>query len=116
LRGVIHEKHTAAIAEIGRTEGRPISRCHGIVIDHVGYEGDQTAKHRRNLPLLRAQLEAEPDNIFNWTHLGRVLAGLGEAEEAEEALDRAVALERAQPGPTDQGLAAFAALAQVRHA
>ena len=116
FRGVIHEKHTAAIAEIGRAEGRPISRCHGVVIDHVGYEGDQTAKHRRNLPLLRAQLEVEPDNIFNWTHLGRVLAGLGETEEAEAALDRAVALERAQPGATDQGLAAFAELAQVRHA
>jgi cytochrome c-type biogenesis protein CcmH/NrfG len=82
----------------------------------VGYEGDQTTKHRRNLPLLLAQLEAEPDNIFNWTHLGRVWAGLGEPEKAEAALDRAVALERQSPVATDQGLAAFAELAKLRHA
>ena len=116
FRGVIHEKHTAAIEEISRAEERPVTRCHSVVIDHVGYEGDQTAKHRRNLPLLQAQLGAEPDNIFNWTHLGRVWVGLGEPEKAEEALERAVALERARPRPTDQGQAAFAELARLRDA
>ena len=116
FRGVIHEKHTTAIEQISATEHRPIGRCASVVIDHVGYEGDQTVKHRRNLPLLQAQLAAEPDNIFNWTHLGRVWAGLGDTEEAERALERAVALERAHPSPTDQGVTAFAELARARHA
>src|SRR5437016_3598694 len=69
FRGVIHEKVIYAIEEVAAADDRVIGDC-SLVLDHVGYEGDQTHKHERNLPLLRAQLEVEPDNIFNWTHLG----------------------------------------------
>jgi tetratricopeptide (TPR) repeat protein len=116
FQGVIHETMRPAIEEVGRADGRPISTCELIAIQHVGYEGDQTAKHRRNLSLLQAQLEVEPDNIFNWRHLGLVWAGLGHPEKAELALDRAVALARLQPSRADQGGVAWAELVRHRHA
>lgn len=95
FEGVIHEKVVPSIHAVGDAEARPIGIC-DLLLDHVGYEGDQTHKHRRNLPLLRRQLEAEPDNLFNWHHLARVLNGLGEDRQAEDVLREAVAVARAQ--------------------
>jgi glycosyltransferase involved in cell wall biosynthesis len=94
--GRIHEKVVPAIHAVSAADGRPIGDC-DLLLTHVGYEGDQTRKHRRNLPLLRAQLEEEPDNLFNRHHLARVLRGLGEDDEAEPVLVGAVELARARP-------------------
>jgi glycosyltransferase involved in cell wall biosynthesis len=91
--GRIHEKVTPAIAAVSRRDSRPIGDCE-LLLEHLGYEGDQSHKHRRNLPLLRAQLEREPDNLFNRHHLARVLDGLGEHEEALNVLIDAVELAR----------------------
>ena len=76
FHGQIHEKVTPAISAVAAADGRPIDDCR-LLLTHVGYEGDQTHKHRRNLPLLRAELAREPDNLFNRHHLARVLTGLG---------------------------------------
>ena len=57
FRGQIHEKVTPAIAAVAASDGRPIGDCE-LLLTHVGYEGDQAHKHRRNLPLLRAELAA----------------------------------------------------------
>lgn len=114
FRGAIHEKVVGSIEEVAAEEGATIGECE-LALDHVGYAGDQTHKHRRNLPLLRAQLEAEPDNVFNWRHLGAVLAGLGDEEEAERALWRAVELARADPSPDQHGSLAYADLVRLRH-
>ena len=67
---------------------------------------------RRNLPLLRAQLAAEPDNIFNWCHLYRTLLGLDRPGEAERALEQAVALARRDSGY--EGAVAWAELVRLR--
>ena len=93
FRGVIHEKIVDALADVAIDDGGRIGVC-DLALDHVGYEGDQTRKHLRNLPMLEAQLETEPDNIFNWTHLARVFRGLGRDAESDAALDRAVSLAR----------------------
>lgn len=114
FEGVIHEKVVPSIQNVAAADGRPISMC-DLVIDHVGYEGDQTRKHRRNLPLLRRQLAQEPDNLFNWHHLARVLAGLGEADEAEDALAHAVDLARGKPFVDPVGVLAFADLISARY-
>jgi tetratricopeptide (TPR) repeat protein len=114
FRGAIHEKVVPAIEAIVAAEGATVSDCE-LALDHVGYAGDQTEKHRRNLPLLRAQLEIEPDNVFNWRHLGAVLAGLGEVEAAERALWRAVELTRADSSPDQHGSLAYADLVRLRH-
>ena len=111
FRGVIHEKIVYALIDAADEDDRPIRDC-DLTLDHVGYEGDQTAKHLRNLPLLEAQLQVEPDNIFNWTHLARVHRGLGRDEEAEAALDRAVAL--ARQTTEDVGGAAWVDLVELR--
>jgi tetratricopeptide (TPR) repeat protein len=96
FEGVIHEKVTPAIQAVAEADRRPIGLA-GLVLNHVGYDGDQTPKHRRNLPMLRRQLEVEPDNLFNLHHLARVLAGLGRMEEAEATLVGAVAVARTRP-------------------
>jgi glycosyltransferase involved in cell wall biosynthesis len=94
FEGVIHEKVVPAIHRVADDEGRGIGLA-DIVLQHVGYEGDQTHKHLRNLPLLRRQLAAEPGNLFVRHHLARVLEALGETDEADRVLERAVALARA---------------------
>jgi glycosyltransferase involved in cell wall biosynthesis len=94
--GLIHEKVTPAIAAVAQADGRPVSDC-GLLLRHVGYDSDQTHKHRRNLPLLRAELARDPDNLFNRHHLARVLEGLGQRDEAERVLAGAVELARRRP-------------------
>lgn len=112
FRGQIHEKVTPAISEVAAADGRPIGDC-DLLLTHVGYEGDQTHKHRRNLPLLRAQLAVEPENLFNLHHLARVLAGLGQADEAERVLTSAVELARQRPHDS-LGVLAFTDLVRAR--
>lgn len=114
FRGVIHEKVMPAIHEVAAAERRAVGDCE-LALDHVGYDGDQARKHRRNLPLLRAQLAAEPDNVFNLRHLAVVLTGLGHTAEAELALWRAVELTRAAPRPPRHGSLAYADLVRVHH-
>lgn len=85
FEGLIHEKVVGAIHRTAEEEGMKVGTAE-LLLGHLGYEGDQTRKHRRNLPLLRRQLEAEPGNLFAWHHLSRVLDGLGRPDEAEAAL------------------------------
>lgn len=96
FEGVIHERVVPAIHAVAAADRRGIGEC-DLLLEHVGYEGDQTRKHRRNLPLLRRQAVADPDNLFVWHHLARVLNGLGEPDEAEAMLERAVSGARAKP-------------------
>jgi tetratricopeptide (TPR) repeat protein len=83
---------------VAEADGRAIGKA-DLMLQHLGYEGDQTRKHLRNLPLLRRQLEIEPGNLFAWNHLGRVLEALGENEEAEQAYQRAIDTARAEGPP-----------------
>jgi len=113
FEGVIHEKVVPAIHRVAADDRCGVGLA-DILLQHVGYEGDQTSKHRRNLPLLRRQLAAEPDNLFVWHHLARVLEGLGEADEAEEILERAVDVARAKSFNDPFGVLAYADLVRRR--
>ena len=115
FRGVMHERVIEAVHAVAAADGRRIADWPELELDHIGYEGDQTSKHRRNLPLLEAQLELEPANVYNWWHLGQVLAGLDRAAEAETALLRAVAIAREQDPPTVEGSLAWGDLVRFRH-
>jgi tetratricopeptide (TPR) repeat protein len=99
FRGVIHETMLPAIREVAAQDGGRIADTE-LAIDHVGYEGDQQRKHRRNLPLLRARVEADPAHVFSWHHLGRALAGLGDADGAAAAWRRGIEVVRAQASPS----------------
>jgi glycosyltransferase involved in cell wall biosynthesis len=111
--GVIHEKVVPAIHRVARDDGCGIGLA-DLLLQHVGYEGDQTSKHRRNLPLLRRQLAAEPSNLFVWHHLARVLEGLGEGDEAESVLERALDVARAKSSNDPLGVLPYADLIRRR--
>jgi tetratricopeptide (TPR) repeat protein len=112
FRGRIHEKVTPAISAVARADRRPITDCE-LLLTHVGYDGDQAHKHRRNLPLLRAELAHGSDNLFNRHHLARVLQGLDEKEEAGQVLTEATELARGMPSDP-LGVLVFTDLVRLR--
>jgi glycosyltransferase involved in cell wall biosynthesis len=89
FRGAIHETMLPALRAVAAADGQRIAHS-DLAIDHVGYDGDQGRKHRRNLPLLRARLAEDPGHVFSWHHLGRTLAALGDADGAAEAWRRGI--------------------------
>jgi tetratricopeptide (TPR) repeat protein len=109
----IHEKVVPAIHAVAALERRPVSPC-DLLLNHVGYEGDQTRKHRRNLPMLRRQVRAEPENLFLWHHLARVLAGLGQEHACEQVLLHAIDICRAKPEVDYCGVLSYTELIGLR--
>jgi tetratricopeptide (TPR) repeat protein len=97
FKGTIHEGTVHAMREIAAAEDMAIGHL-DAALDHVGYEGDQQHKHERNLPLLRAGLAQDPDRVFSWSHLGRVLTALGDEDGAIAAWRSGVDLVRRQSG------------------
>jgi tetratricopeptide (TPR) repeat protein len=91
--GVIHESHVKDIHRIAAAEGLLVGHL-PVLLDHAGYEGDQTAKHRRNLPLLEAQIARDPTRTYLWDHLGRIRHALGAEDQALAAWRHGVALVR----------------------
>lgn len=98
FRHAIHENIWPAINRVRAREGGTIGQS-PLVLEHHGYEGDQHAKHLRNVPLLRQVLADDPTVVFNWCHLARIQAALGDAAGAEEAWGRALALVRGRRHP-----------------
>lgn len=97
FRGAIHESILPALDEIRTNE--PSSVAHSdVAIDHLGYDGDLEAKHRRNRPLLEARLASEPGHVYSRDHLGLVLQASGDFRGAEEAWRTAIASVNARDG------------------
>lgn len=113
FEGVIHEKVVPAIHRVAEADGRSIGEADFRLL-HLGYEGDQTRKHLRNLPLLRRQLSIEPANLFAWHHLARVLSALGDHEGAEEALRSAIDIARGSARRDPVAALAYADLIRLR--
>jgi hypothetical protein len=82
--GLIHESHLSAIIAVAARENLSIGDI-DLLLEHDGYEGDQTAKDERNLPLLLAQVELDPDRSYLWDHIGRIQAAAGRQSEARTA-------------------------------
>jgi tetratricopeptide (TPR) repeat protein len=93
FRNVIHETVMPDVDALVRN-GEGVVIASQLAIDHFGYDGDQTPKHRRNVPLLRVRLAGDPDHVYSWNHLGQALDGLGETAGALEAWWRAIAVVR----------------------
>jgi glycosyltransferase involved in cell wall biosynthesis len=113
FEGAIHEKVVPAIHAVAEADNRPIGVC-DLLLNHIGYEGDQTRKHHRNLPLLRRQVRAEPENLFVWHHLARVLDGLGQHRASEEVLLHALDISRAKPTVDECGVLSYSELISMR--
>lgn len=94
FRGKIHETTVPDLRRIVREEGQRFERI-DLSIQHYGYEGDQRAKHARNLPMLLIQVQASPRRVYLWNHLGRVYEGLGRREEALGAWEQGLSIVRA---------------------
>lgn len=88
--GRIHETMLADLRRISVEEDRPIAASDVFHILHDGYEGDQTAKHQRNLPLLEQRVVELPNRVYLWNHLGDVRAALGEPDGALDAWQHGV--------------------------
>jgi tetratricopeptide (TPR) repeat protein len=97
FEGIIHERVVPAIHRVALADGRAIGDC-DLLLEHEGYDGSQDHKHVRNLPLLRAELPHDPENLFKHHHRARVLKGLGQEDEAATVLTDAAELARRRPG------------------
>lgn len=112
FEGTIHERVVPSIHEVADLEQRPVSDCQQLLLEHVGYEGDQTRKHLRNLPLLTSFVQQHPDHLFAQHHLASVLDGLGHQTEAEETLWRTIEIIRSRNLGDPVGSLAYANLVQ----
>ena len=91
--GVIHETIMPDInALVARGEGTIVDAP--LSFEHLGYEGDLSHKHRRNLPLLQRAVAADPQRIYLWHALGEAHSGLGDHSQAEAAWCRGLAVLR----------------------
>ena len=93
FEGIIHEKVSPAIHRVAEQRGMRIAEVE-LHLEHAGYDGPQDHKHRRNLPLLQAELALRPDNAYNWHHLGRTHDGLGNRAAALDAWRRSLEVVR----------------------
>lgn len=87
FEGKIHESQAPAVKAFARKHGLDIGRA-DVAIDHFGYDGDQSGKHPRNLPLLLESIAANPARPYLWYHLAETHAALGRLQEALETGER----------------------------
>ncbi len=73
------------IARLVARDGLTVVRT-DLALVHLGYDGDLSAKHRRNLPILEAAARADPDRAYLWNELARAQTGLGHLDEARASL------------------------------
>lgn len=112
FEGVIHESILPALDRIRAREGSSVADS-AVAIDHLGYDGDLAAKHRRNRPMLEARLAANPDHIYSRDHLGLVLLASGDERGAENAWRAAIASEDARGGREPGDVLPFLHLASL---
>lgn len=84
FRGAIHETIQPSLEAIAGCTPMPLGIT-SLEVDHYGYEGDLSAKHARNLPLLERCVREFPERVFYWFHLTETLLGLGRFAEARSA-------------------------------
>jgi tetratricopeptide (TPR) repeat protein len=96
FHGEIHERVHGDVNAVCRSDARQIGLSE-LTLTHVGYEGDQTRKLGRNIPLLREYLAREPTRVYCWWHLGEMLRLQGDEQGARDAWRKGIEVVRAQP-------------------
>lgn len=94
FEGAIHETIVPSLERLAGQGG--IVGSTTIEVDHLGYEGDLTAKHRRNLPLLIACSETWPERVYYRLHLAETLLALGHSAAALTAGRQGIILAQEQ--------------------
>lgn len=108
FHGAMHETILPSLRRLQEDAGVTVIDS-AAAITHLGYVGDITHKFRRNLPLLRAGIEREPERLYYWYDLARALHGLGEAAEAAQVAREAIARAQQSERASDRRLGAAAA-------
>ncbi|MEN6485396.1 MAG: glycosyltransferase, partial [Syntrophobacteraceae bacterium] len=83
--GRVHERTDAFLEKAGASVAR--SR---FLIEHLGYDVERSgieAKYRRNLELLREQLQEDPGDTHTLYHVGITLLGLERERESREVFE-----------------------------
>jgi hypothetical protein len=113
FRGTMHETMMPDLRRLEAEGGVIIDSA--ATIEHLGYEGNQSHKHARNLPLLRAAVAADPGRLYYWHHLSETLADMGRNDEAL-AVARSVmpGIEAGAYGNAEQGVATLVVATYVR--
>ncbi|MEQ1770376.1 MAG: glycosyltransferase [Devosia sp.] len=109
FRGSMHETLLPDLDRLVKENGVRVAPSPAEIV-HLGYEGDLTRKHKRNLPLLRAAIAANPDRTYYWHDLARTLSGLGEVEEALATARQGMALARTRSSPIEHAIGSMMAL------
>jgi len=113
--GRIHEQVWPGITALCAAQGLTVGRCAARIL-HVGYDGDLSRKHQRDLPLLQRAVQEDPNRVYCWWHLGDTLAALGRRQEAEVALRTAIRVANRNGIPRDrfEASVAYQTLARMR--
>jgi glycosyltransferase involved in cell wall biosynthesis len=94
--GRIHESILPALDLIRERDNLTIART-PVGLDHLGYEGDQSHKATRNIPLLRQAVGDDPDRVYYWYHLAESLSAVGRVDEAVAAAFQGLQAARRHP-------------------
>lgn len=92
FEGAIHETILPALRRMTGGEGVAVEEMFDVNLYHYGYEGDQTAKHARNLPILLEAIKADPNRPYLRLHAGSIHQDLGNIAEAEANFRRGLSL------------------------
>ncbi|SFM05157.1 tetratricopeptide repeat-containing glycosyltransferase family 2 protein [Methylorubrum salsuginis] len=90
FKGQIHETIVPDLVAYARAHHLTLPMT-PVCIDHFGFEGDQSHKVLRNIPLLEAEVGAHPDRAYCWNHLAEMLELDGRIDEAISACHRGLA-------------------------
>lgn len=93
--GAIHETVVPALKAL-TGQGQHVIAHMESTIHHLGYEGDLTHKHHRNLPLLRAMIIREPGRLYYWHDLAATLVGLHQIDDAIDVARRGLQIAEAR--------------------
>lgn len=113
FEGRIHETIQRSIEDIGAQDGLGLAQT-PVEIDHLGYDGDQSHKHARNLPFLEDAVRSHPGRVYYWYHLAETLAALGRKVEAEAAAQEGLARALQDPSPKQRADASMIVQILVR--
>lgn len=86
FQGAMHETMIPGIERMCDEDGLSICQQYNVSVFHLGYDGDQSHKHDRNLPLLVAAIGENPVRVYLRYHIGTTLHVLGRADEAAAQL------------------------------
>jgi tetratricopeptide (TPR) repeat protein len=86
FEGSMHETIVPSVDAIAAADAMSVVNLHSVMIEHLGYDGNQDHKHVRNLPLLKQAITQDPGRVYLRYHLGYTLNEIGKSADAAQQL------------------------------